>query len=79
MTMFQFFYTIRSSNNFLDLSLIDRRLGTQKRCPWNQRQAQVDGRLVQRANSGRPVQPQIFFSVKLAGWCNQPLRKLGID
>ena len=56
-----------------------RRFGRPKRCPWKQRQAQIDGRRVERVDRIGQFDPERPVRVELARHRDEPLRKFGID
>ena len=47
--------------------------------PWEHRQAQIDGRRIQRIDGVGKVHVQIVAGIEPSGLSNQPLGKLGVD
>src|SRR6266566_7094244 len=54
-------------------------LGTTEAGPWKQRQTQIDGRRIQRINSGVEIQSEIRIGIQRAGLFDQAVGKIGID
>ena len=58
---------------------LDRRFGRSKRCPWEQRQAQIDGRRVERVDRIGQFDSERLVRIEFARHGDEPLRKFGVD
>ncbi len=58
---------------------LHRRLGGAEMCPRKNRQAQIDGRRIQRVDGLAQVQAKVLVRIQLPCLEDQPLGQLGID